>query len=681
MRNEKVALNKMKSNSKFFYSYAKNFTKIPGSVGTLEDKGGRLVSDPAEKARILSEQYSSQFTEPDPAFIPSVTNVNKWLRESENHRTYEEWTCKLISSCNECRMEVPHYCVEDMPVGEREEYLSLFMNRNSRGNSLDNIFLSIEDIEWALDEIPNNAAPGEDGILPILLKKGKNTISSWILDILAQSFDSGDIPPLGLSGIISPGHKGGSTSDPINYRPISLTSHLLKTAERIVRRELINYLELFQLMDPNQHGSRAGRGTVSQLIEHQERILRILEEGKNADSLYLDYSKAFDKCDHGILLYKLSKLGIGGKLLNWIKNFITLRYQKVIVDNKLSDPVKVKSGIPQGTVLGPILFLIYVQDMGDHMKKTHVSKYVDDTKLISAIENEQDILQTQDDLEIIYDWKNQNNMALNGPKFNVLRYGTNISLKENTLYFTEGMENIVETKDSIRDLGLILDDNMGFKSHIEKVCKTVKQKIGWVLRSFVSRDINFMKQLWKTLIIPHIDYCSQIYMPVDKGSIATLEKLQRNFLNRIPQIRNKSYWEQLDSVKIPSIERRLERYRIMYVFKILENVVPNCGLELSHTINDRVGRKLLVPRIIKNSPSSIKKARIQSFHYNGSCLFNILPKYLRNSTGVGTDDFKVLLDEYLKNIPDEPIIGGTPEGIDFNSQPSNSILWQKPRAV
>ena len=99
--------------------------------------------------------------------------------------------------------------------------------------------------------------------------------------------------------------------------------------------------------------------------------------------------------------------------------------------------------------------------------------------------------------------------------------------------------------------------------------KTVKQKIGWVLRSFVSRDMNFMKQLWKTLIIPHIDYCSQIYMPVDKGSIVILEKLQRNFLNRIPQIRNKTYWEQLDMMKIPSIERRLERYRIMYVFKIL----------------------------------------------------------------------------------------------------------------
>ena len=149
-----------------------------------------------------------------------------------------------------------------------------------------------------------------------------------------------------------------------------------------------------------------------------------------------------------------------------------------------------------------------------------------------------------------------------------------------------------------------------------------------------------MRTLWRTLIIPHIDYCSQLYMPVTKSAIQSLEKLQKNFLNKIPALRHLDYWEKLNKLNLPSIERRLERYRVIYVWKVLQNLVPNCGINISHETNSRRGRKVEVAPILKNSTSTIKALRAQSFHHHGTKLFNIMPKHIRNCTE-GMEDFKM----------------------------------------
>ena len=156
----------------------------------------------------------------------------------------------------------------------------------------------------------------------VMLKRAKNTISLMLANISKRSYESGDIPAILKLAHITPIQMGESRSEPANFRPISLTSHVIKIFERVMRRSLVGFLETNKKMDPNQDGSRSGRSTLSQLLMQQDAVLKALEEGEHLDTIYIDFGKAFDKCDHGILLAKLKALGIKGKTGRWIFSFL-----------------------------------------------------------------------------------------------------------------------------------------------------------------------------------------------------------------------------------------------------------------------------------------------------------------------------------------------------------------------
>ena len=229
-------------------------------------------------------------------------------------------------------------------------------------------------------------------------------------------------------------------------------------------------------MDQNQHGSRANRPTLTQLLEHHEEIIKILEDGDNVDSIYLDFLKAFDKCDYGILLKKIKKLGITGRLGVWLHNFLTQRIQIVMINGVKSESSILTSGVPQGSVLGPILFLIYISDLGEDVEAS-MKVYVDDSKLKKRIKTEEDVEKLQNSLEKLYEWEVNNNMKFNGKRFQILRYGKNQDIKMNTVYFTSEMAETIEPCNNLRDLGVILNDEATFTDHIEHVCKKVRQKV------------------------------------------------------------------------------------------------------------------------------------------------------------------------------------------------------------
>ena len=240
---------------------------------------------------------------------------------------------------------------------------------------------------------------------------------------------------------------------------------------------------------------------MSQLLNHFDSVLTELEEGKDVDVIYIDFSKAFDKVDHIILMSKLKAVGLNGKLLAWIESFLTKRKQIVVVDGETSKAAETISGVPQGSVLGPLLFIIMISDIDEHMEHSTLSSFADDTRLKKAIQNLLDTFKLQADLNRIYKWAMDNNMMLNGKKFEHIHYGKHIT---STGYFTEHSK-IIEEKSTVKDLGVLLTDDAKFKKHINSMIKKATELVGWVLRTFKSRNKDAMTTLWKSLISHHLD--------------------------------------------------------------------------------------------------------------------------------------------------------------------------------
>ena len=258
-----------------------------------------------------------------------------------------------------------------------------------------------------------------------------------------------------------------------------------------------------------------------------------------------------------------------------------------------------------------------------------------------------------------------------------MRYGADEDLKNSTSYFTEEMKDIIQQFSSLRDLGIIVSDNCKFDNHVDKVVKTVRRKIGWIMRTFTTRRTDIMKQLWKTLVQCHVDYCSQLYKPGTAQGMLAIEKLFYDFSAKIPEVRTENYWIRLKQLKMLSQERRMERYRIFYVWKILENRVPNCGVEKAAK-NERLGRRCAIPSLQKNGRRAIQTLREQTLQVDGARLFNCIPKKIRNIHNVV--EFKEELDWWLETIPDQPRVGTlTPAAVcAVTGRQSNSLLaWTR----
>ena len=273
-------------------------------------------------------------------------------------------------------------------------------------------------------------------------------------------------------------------------------------------------------------------------------MLDAVEEGSNLDAVYLDYAKAFDKVDHAILAHKLSKVGIRGKLAEWLTSFVKERKQQVKVGKKLSEEAEVVSGVPQGTVLGPLLFLIFINDISEGLDpETNIGLFADDTRVSRMVETEEDVEMLQRELNSVYDWQESNNMLFNASKFELVRIGKNEELKNNTSYFTPNMSDVIDRTESVRDLGIILDDDMTFSSHINKMKASLKQKSGWLLRSIHSRDLSHMRRLWKVYALPIMDYCSPLWFSPNTPTIVReLGETQYFFMRKARGLENENYW-------------------------------------------------------------------------------------------------------------------------------------------
>ena len=273
----------------------------------------------------------------------------------------------------------------------------------------------------------------------------------------------------------------------------------------------MRHLEDNNLLPNGQHGFRAFRSTLTQLLSYWDTILGELEQGNGVDVIYTDFSKAFDKVETGVLLHKLKECGIGGRVGTWVSAFLdsSSRQQAVVVDGRVSSLSPVTSGVPQGTVLGPVLFLIHIRDIAEGLSQdTTASSFADDTRVQRGIHSVADCSTLQADLNVIYNWASKVNMHFNGDKFECLRLWPNPSSAPVYDYRGPGGE-IIGVKESLKDLGVTLSSDLSFRLQVEKTVAAASKLAGWGLRSFRRRSLGTMRTIWKSLVQPKLDYCSQ----------------------------------------------------------------------------------------------------------------------------------------------------------------------------
>ena len=385
-----------------------------------------------------------------------------------------------------------------------------------------------------------------------------------------------------------------------------------------------------------------------------------------------------DRVDYNVLLQKLKAIGVSGNLLKWMSDFLIGRRQKVRVCGQLSSEGPVHSGVPQGSSLGPLLFLVMVSDIDSSVEHVTISSFADDTRLLKAIKEPDDCSKMQDDLIGVYKWAEENHMMFNSKKFELLNYSArsrnlhqincNTGLFNYPLYFDPD-GNIISAVENVRDLGVKVDCDATFQLQInESVCKG-SRCAGWILRVFKTREQLAMMTLFKSMVLPHLEYCCPLWCPTSIGRIRQVEAIQRSFTAKIVSIGHLNYWERLKQLGIYSLERRRERYQIIYIFKIMQGLTPNFEgdkFRIRTEYSARRGRICVVPGLNTLALASVTSRIEASLPVRGPKLFNCLPVNIRNFDG-SADTFKSRLDRFLSSVPDQPCMPAYQQPASSNS--------------
>ena len=577
----KLATN-AKYDSKSFWSYVNSKRKCKVEIGPIRGPDGILIRENKECAEVLNEFFASVFTNehmPLPDFAPRVE--------------------------------------------ER----------------LESVTITKEVVKRKLDSLNVFSACGLDGISNRILRECSSELAPFLTSLFVKSLKCGEVPQDWKTAAVVPIHKGGSQQEPGNYRPVSLTPNPCKVMESIVRDELMVHLKRNGSLTNSQFGFLPGRSCELQLVEYVDLISQIIDQGDSADVIYLDFRKAFDTVPHGRLLKKLEGYGIGGMLLRWIQHWLTNRSQRVKVGDSTSTTSDVLSGVPQGSVLGPVLFLLYINDI-DEWASCRVLKFADDTKLIrrihkhSTLENN-DRADFQKDVDSVCRWSEVWQMAFNVSKFSCLRFGKQGG---ESSYEANGkpIPNVCDQK----DLGVMISSTMKSTEQCCLVAAKCHRIISWIRRTFVNWSEEIVLKLHKSLIRPHLEYAICAWCPYLKKDIDRLERVQRRITKMIPGLQDLSYENRLRQIGLQTLHTRRLRSDLILTFKIVKGFVDYPMDKLFQYVQT-AGTRGHYLRIRSGSKTPRLDVRLHAFGERVVAPWNSLPVNVVEASSVET--FKRLL--------------------------------------
>jgi hypothetical protein len=335
--------------------------------------------------------------------------------------------------------------------------------------------------------------------------------------------------------------------------------------ESVIRDEMMSHLLSNNLLNASQHGFLPGKSCTTNLLEFMESVTREVDAGKPVDVVFLDFTKAFDKVPRERLLEKLRAHGIRGRALNWIRNWLTGRKQRVVLNGKCSTWAEVLSGVPQGSVLGPILFLIFINDLDMAAELiTILKKFADDTKLGQTASTPEEREQLQQALDNLCEWAKRWGMEFNVKKCKVMHIGFNNPAQ---CYSMDNQQLGVTEEE--RDIGVSMTRNLKPSAQCAKAAKTAQTVLSQVSRAFHYRDRHVFLRLYMQYVRPHLEFAAAAWSPWLENDKNTLEKIQRRAISMISGLKSTTYEEKLKELGITTLEERRHQSDMVQTFKIL----------------------------------------------------------------------------------------------------------------
>jgi hypothetical protein len=508
------------------------------------------------------------------------------------------------------------------------------------------ILINEQSVKIKLSKLKINTSPGPDKLHSRILYELRDEIAYPLSIIFNKSITSGLLPTEWKTAEVTALHKKGSRSELGNYRPISLTSVPCKIMESLIRDNIMKYLIENSLLNNKQYGFVKGRSTMLQLLHMLDVWTNYLDNGGQIDAIYTDFEKAFDKVPHHRLISKLKAYKIDTNIIKWIQDFLQNRKHRVKINNIYSKWGQVTSGIPQGSVLGPLLFLIYINDLPEACQlKSEIYLFADDAKIFKHVINVDDCNDLQLSLNNLQAWSDKWLLHLNIKKCKILSFGKNNKINHNYIITEDNNNIILDRETNISDLGVILDNQLSFSVHIQQKINKAFSMLGLIKRNFKNLPIYSFVILYKSMVRSHLEYCNSVWSPYKKSDIEDLEKVQKRATKIIPSLKKLNYADRLKACHLTTLKFRRIRGDMIETFKILNgsydsNAVPH--LEFSNIVKVTRGNNFKLETLRP-------KHQFRKYFFNNRIvnIWNSLPN--RVVLSPNTNQFKTNLDKFWSN--------------------------------
>jgi len=499
------------------------------------------------------------------------------------------------------------------------------------------ITINCEGVTQLLATLDVHKATGPDHIPAHLLKEIYLEIAPSLTLIFQASVYQCSIPYDWKVANITPLFKKGDHSLPGNYRPISLTSICCKLLEHIIYSHIFLHLNQHNILCDQQHGFRNGRSCETQLIITVDDFAKSLDEGGQTDVVLLDFSKAFDKVSHKCLLHKLNYYGIRGNLLAWLENFLSNRIQRVVLDGEQSQPAFVTSGVPQGTVLAPLLFLCFINDLPDKIK-SRLRLYADDVLLYSTIKSLDDCHILQEDLNTLNKWAQTWKMTFNASKCEFLRVTK--KLKPILMQYHIQDEVIKEVKYA-KYLGVIIDHHLSWNDHINYITSKANNVKCFLQRNLSRCSTRIKSNCYQSIVRPILEYACTVWAPHTQKNILAIEAVQRRAARYATNnySRYASVSDMLTYLQWPTLNDRREKLKIIMLYKIMQQLVE-------------IPRTNLIPALDYYCTRGYNTKYIQPFARTDTYYYSFFPSTIRTWNSLQEDICNITNLQTLKEVLD-----------------------------